>query len=224
MRATLAAVLVAATLTAPAIAQQRTQYVLALSWEPAFCETAPDRPECISQTADRFDATHFVLEGLWPQRMNYCKVSGAMQILDAERKWHELPAPKLTAETRAALDEAMTGSQSYLDRHEWVRHGTCYGTNAEEFFTDSLAMLKAVNDSAVRDLFVDNVGNELTEEEIRAAFDAAFGTGAGERVRVRCEADGERQIISRITIGLMGEIETPADYAALTMAARPTNG
>ncbi len=212
----------AAMATTQAAAQERTQYVLAISWEPAFCETAPDRSECTSQTADRFDATHFALHGLWPTRMEFCKVSGALRILDAERQWDELPAPNLTAETRAALDQAMPGSQSYLDRHEWLRHGSCYGTNAEEYFTDSLAMLEAVNDSAVRDLFARNIGRQLSVDEIRASFDEAFGTGAGERVRVACERDGARQIISELTIGLTGDIEAAADYADLTLNARPT--
>lgn len=225
MRARLAALVVSAALVAsPAAAQQRTQYVLAISWEPAFCETAPSRPECTSQTRDRFDASHFSLHGLWPQRMDYCRVSGSLQILDGERKWHELPAPLLDAETRAELDVAMPGSQSYLDRHEWVRHGTCYGTNAEEYFSDSLAMLEAVNNSAVRDLFAANVGKEQTQAQIRAAFDEAFGNGAGLRVRVACERDGSRRIITELTIGLTGDIETADDFADRIMDARPTDG
>lgn len=225
MRARLMSVAgLAALLATAAAAQERTQYVFAISWEPAFCETAPDRPECTSQTADRFDASHFSLHGLWPQRMNYCRVSGSLQILDGERKWDELPAPRLTAETRAALEEAMPGTQSLLDRHEYVRHGSCYETNAEEYFTDSLAMLEAVNASAVRDLFAENVGKELTQAEIRAAFDEAFGDGAGLRVRVACERDGDRRIITELTIGLTGDIENAEDYAELTMAARPTSG
>ena len=34
-------------------------YILAASWQPGFCETKPNKPECISQTSDRFDATSF---------------------------------------------------------------------------------------------------------------------------------------------------------------------
>ena len=45
-------------------------YVLALSWQPAFCEGRPDKSECRTQTQNRFDANNFVLHGLWPnQRM-----------------------------------------------------------------------------------------------------------------------------------------------------------
>ena len=39
-------------------------YALAISWQPAFCETLPRRRECREQTHDRFDASHFFLHGL----------------------------------------------------------------------------------------------------------------------------------------------------------------
>src|SRR3546814_5265076 len=42
-------------------------FVLAVSWQPAFCETRPAKPECVTQDEDRFDASHFALHGLWPQ-------------------------------------------------------------------------------------------------------------------------------------------------------------
>jgi ribonuclease T2 len=219
-----AAVLAALWFASPAIAQQRTQFVFAISWEPAFCETRPGRPECTSMTADRPDASQFSLHGLWPQRMEYCSVSGSLQVIDGEGDWEELPAPKLPAALREALEVAMPGTQSLLDRHEWVKHGTCYGTNAEEYFADSLAMLEAVNTSAVRELFASNAGRLITQDEIRAAFDKSFGAGAGLRVRVACERDGDRRIISELTIGLTGEFDEAGDYGAATMRARPTSG
>ena len=39
--------------------------VLAVSWQPGFCETRPRLPECRSQKKSRYDATHFALHGLW---------------------------------------------------------------------------------------------------------------------------------------------------------------
>ena len=49
------------------------RFVLALSWEPAFCETQPDVPECRSQTTGSLDARQFSLHGLWPPDV-YCDV------------------------------------------------------------------------------------------------------------------------------------------------------
>lgn len=220
----LAAIATLVLLASPAAAQQRTQYVLAISWQPAFCETAEHRPECRSQTADRFDASHFTLHGLWPQRVDYCDVSRTDQLADREGDWSALPAPELGKATAAKLLEMMPGTQSGLERHEWLKHGTCYGEPADAYFADALALLDAVNASAVRDLFARSIGKELTQKQVRDAFDVAFGRGAGQRVRLACERDGNRRIITELTIGLTGEITAPADYRRLTMAARPTNG
>ena len=43
---------------------------------------------------------------------------------------------------------------------------------------------------------------------MRGAFDVAFGSGAGDRVRLSCKRDGSRRLITEITIGLVTQ---PAD-------------
>jgi ribonuclease T2 len=220
----LAAIATLALLATPAAAQQRTPYVLAISWQPAFCETAEHRPECRSQTEDRFDASHFALHGLWPQRVDYCDVSRADQMTDRDGDWSALPAPDLSKPVATRLREMMPGTQSGLERHEWIKHGTCYGEPADAYFTDALAMLEAINASAVRDLFARSIGKQLTQKQVRDAFDIAFGKGAGQRVRLACERDGNRRLITELTIGLTGDITAPADYRRLTLAARPTSG
>nr|WP_295891924.1 ribonuclease [uncultured Devosia sp.] len=222
--ATVAALL--ALLWSPAQAQDRTQYVLAISWQPAFCETRPDKPECESQTADRFDASHFALHGLWPQprSRDYCGVDEATVRADKDGDWSQLPAPELPADLWADLQVAMPGTQSALERHEWIKHGTCYEGDAEAYFADSLDMLAAINDSAVAELFAASIGKRITQTEIRAAFDAAFGPGAGERVRLSCADDDGRRLISELTIGLTGDIQGPASIADRLLEARPTDG
>jgi ribonuclease T2 len=60
-------------------ASGRTEYILAVSWQPGFCETHPNRKECAGQTSERYDATHFSLHGLWPMRKSYCGVAADLQ-------------------------------------------------------------------------------------------------------------------------------------------------
>jgi ribonuclease T2 len=115
----------------------------------------------------------------------------------------------------------MPGTRSALERHEWTKHGTCYGTDAEEYYADSLALMQALNGSAVVRLFADNIGRKITLRQVRQAFEENFGPGAGERVGMDCVADGNRTIITELTIALTGDIQRPGDFAALIAAADP---
>jgi ribonuclease T2 len=198
-------------------------FILAVSWQPAFCETAPDKPECRSQTAERFDASHFTLHGLWPED-EYCNVSARDEATDRDGRWSALPQLDLSPTLRRDLDKKMPGALSQLDRHEWVKHGTCFPGDAEAYFSASLALLDQLNASPVRDLFAGSTGKRLTQRQIRAAFDTSFGRNTGSRVRLACEDDGDRTLVTELTLGLWGSIGDTPDLAGLLAAARPTSG
>lgn len=211
---------------APRPAYRGTQYILAVNWQPAFCETAPRKIECRDQSAGDFAATHFSLHGLWPQpRSNvFCNVSDADRWSAENGRWRDLPRLSLPLTVLKDLEEVMPGTRSWLDRYEWTKHGTCYGTDATEYYDDALDMMLALNTSAVADLFAGNIGRRITLSQIRAAFDQSFGPGAGERVSMACEPDGNRTIITELTIGLTGEITGTDDFASLIAAASPVDG
>jgi ribonuclease T2 len=207
-----------------AAAGGKPEFVFALSWQPAFCETKPDKSECKAQTASGFDATHFSLHGLWPQPNGnfYCGVKASDRANDKPGRWTDLPPVELDAATRQELDQVMPGTQSDLERHEWIKHGTCSGKTQQDYFADAVRLMRAVNASPVRDLFEKSIGGELTSGQIRDAFDAAFGAGAGNRVRVSCFNDHGRRLIGEITLGLTGPIEPDSSLSALMLAASPT--
>src|SRR5262249_30793476 len=153
MRIAIALILAAASVAATnARAGTRPDYILSLSWEPAFCQTHSTKAECSGETATSVDATHFSLHGLWPEpfKNQYCNVDTAMIDSDKHSSWQSLPAVNLAKDVRARLDAAMPGTRSQLERHEWIRHGTCYGADQNTYFGDALAMLDAVNASPVQ--------------------------------------------------------------------------
>ncbi|QSJ19917.1 hypothetical protein JYQ62_15120 [Nostoc sp. UHCC 0702] len=187
-------------------------YLLALSWQPSFCETKPSKPECQSQTAQRFDATNLALHGLWPQPRNniYCNVSKEIERLDKDNQWSQLPPINLSEQTRNALAVKMPGFASNLHLHEWYKHGTCYSESPEEYFQESIALLDQVNNSSVRDLFARNIGNFLSSEEIRNQFDQAFFDGGGSKVQVQCQRDideDKNNMVVELQINLGGDIQ-----------------
>lgn len=198
-------------------------YVLALSWQPAFCETNQKRPECRWQTGQRHDASYLSLHGLWPQPSTkaYCDLPAAVRGAGEGGRWKDIPDIALSLATRAELETVMPGTKSLLERHEWTKHGSCYPADAETYFKDSIRLLKEVNASPVADLLLRSVGRRVTAADIRSAFDQGFGTGAGNRVRVICKDDGGRRLIAELTIGLKGDIPAGTGLSDLMQAASP---
>ncbi|MBB4194723.1 ribonuclease T2 [Rhizobium aethiopicum] len=204
-------------LAGAAVAQEaegRTRFILAASWQPAFCQTNQKKPECASQTGERHDATNFSLHGLWPMRQDYCGVSDDQKAADKDGKWDTLPDVALSAETQASLAKAMPGTQSGLERHEWIKHGTCTKMSVEEYFGVGVHLVEALNASAVRDLFAANIGKTVKAEAVKAAFDKSFGPGAGERVKMSCRRAGNARVISELTIGLSADAGTASAKSA----------
>ncbi|MBR8828354.1 MAG: hypothetical protein DSM107014_10735 [Gomphosphaeria aponina SAG 52.96 = DSM 107014] len=200
------------------------EYVLAVSWQPSFCETKPTKPECESETEESFQASNLVLHGLWPQPRNniYCSVSDEIRELDESRQWSKLPPIDLSQETRDALAIKMPGYASDLHLHEWYKHGTCYGATPEEYYQESLLLLEQVNDSGIRDLFVSKIDQLLSNNEIRNGFDQDFGTQAGEKVNVSCSRDideDQATLVLELKINLKGEIDSDTEIEELIQQA-----
>jgi len=194
---------------APAAPPARTpgrpgRVLLALSWQPAFCERQSSKPECQDQTVGRFDADHLSLHGLWPQPhgLEYCQVDARTRALDRPGNWMNLPAPDLQEDTLRQLRQAMPGAASGLERHEWVRHGRCFGADADPYFRTALALLEQVNRSPLRDTLARRVGGPVAVSELKAAFEQGFGPGASGALSVRCQRDGERALITELRLSL----------------------
>ncbi len=163
--------------------------LLALSWHNAFCETHRYKKECkrgifLKHTNDG----NFVLHGLWPQPRHkvYCNVSKRYIIADKHKQWQKLPEPKITPQTKKLLREVMPGVDSNLHRHEWIKHGTCYGTDAEQYFSDAITLTQAVRQSRIADFFRKFSGKRVTLQRIRELFDKVYGKGSGKSVELRC--------------------------------------
>ncbi len=181
------------------------QYLLALSWVPTFCEARPNKKECKSLVENRYDATHLSLHGLWPQpRANaYCGVSDSDKGIDRNKRWHLLEPLKLSHDTIKKLAFVMPGYASNLHRHEWIKHGTCYGTDADTYYQHSIELTQKINQSDVGRLLSKNIGKKVSLKQIRESFDNSFGKGAGKKVDLRCDRKGR---ISELWINLTGVV------------------
>jgi ribonuclease T2 len=196
------------------------EYLLALSWQPSFCETHQGKSECKTLTSARFDANHLALHGLWPQPRNnaYCGVSVKDKSIDRRKRWDLLKPLKLSADVAKELASVMPGYASNLQRHEWIKHGTCYGKNENAYYADALALTHEINVSSISALFRDNIGKKITSKQIRQRFDQTFGVGSGKKVNLRCDRKGN---IAELWINLKGDIQ--GDLSLRTMLGKAVN-
>ncbi len=212
----------------PPTGEESTDNLLALSWQPAFCEYRPSKTECQALNAGQLETAteQLSIHGLWPQpRGNiYCGVPSSVESIDKAGNWDALPPVAMDAETAENLAVAMPGFASGLERHEWIKHGTCYKSagGSDEYYDDTMLVTDAVN-AAVAEFLADNVTREVDTEEIRDLFDQAFGDGAGDAVQFRCKGDQGRVLIQELWINLSGEIDPEGDIGALMVNAQPTS-
>jgi len=199
----------------------RDEYLLAISWQPSFCETHKRKTECASLTPQRFDANNLSLHGLWPQPRNnaYCGVSVKDKSIDRAKRWELLQALELETAVSKKLAKLMPGFASNLQRHEWIKHGTCYGKNANSYYTDAMNLLQEVNNSSVSALFRENIGQRITSKQIRQRFNQDFGEGSGDKVNVRCDRKGR---IAELWINLKGDVKNNFSLSDLLKTAPQT--
>jgi ribonuclease T2 len=163
------------------VAGQFDSYTFTESWEPTFCEGKPSATECRTESAGRFDATHLALHGLWPDvngdsshAYGYCGIDSQTQSLDKASTWCQLPEPASDA-TVSALKTVMPGVASCLDHHEWARHGSCAGMNADDYFALAASLVNQMAASSFGQFLAANAGQKVSMDDALTAFEKDFG-------------------------------------------------
>ncbi len=175
--------------------------VLVLSWQNTFCETHRNKKECKIINRSK-EPSRLTLHGLWPQpRSNqYCGVDPKIIAKDKHHQWRALPKPKISPETFELMKIYMPGFISGLDRHEWIKHGTCYSKDSKKYFHDALSLTKQVDTSIVGEYLRANEGRKITLINLKRVFDRAFGKGASRHLEMRCK----NRLLSELWIHIKG--------------------
>jgi len=194
-------------------------YVLALSWQPTFCETRPNKEECVTQSAGRYDAQNFALHGLWPNLKNdpdhtfgYCDISKAVVAQDKSGDWCELPQLTLSAGVGADLTTFMPGVTSCLHHHEWYKHGSCAGMSAEAYFALSNHLTELFSQTAFDDYVADHAGETVSRNELLDQFASEFGPDARDYFALRCSKVDGVSLLSEIQLALRPDIAPDVSF------------
>lgn len=191
-------------------------YVLALSWQPAFCETRPNKTECVSQDKNGFDAKNFVLHGLWPNasklyNYEYCNVPQQLR----KKSWCDLPPLKLSEAVRKRLPSFMPGSASCLQRYQWYKHGICSGLSPDEYYALCDKLVRMVSKSKFSKFISANIGRYVKRNAVLKAFEKEFGKGSRSFLELKCSSAKGVKFLSEIRIYLQKNLAESDDLKDL---------
>ncbi|MBI2254611.1 MAG: hypothetical protein HYU58_08340 [Proteobacteria bacterium] len=172
-----------------------SSYVLALSWQPGFCasDAGADKAECAGDPA-----LQLTLHGLWPNadrnddgRLDadddYCLGADRARLMALDRRdWAKLPPVKLSADIGRRLIDVMPGVVSQLERHQWVKHGSCSGLGAERYFAAAVTLSETVRDSQFAETIQAQAGQDVSRRDLLQAFAAEFGKGNERALQLLC--------------------------------------
>ncbi|WP_090692291.1 ribonuclease T [Nitrosomonas sp. Nm34] len=194
-------------------------YVLALSWQPAFCEIKPQKSECRITNPTSYQARHFTLHGLWPnqqscgERYEFCG-----EVRAKKEKFCDYPAIKLDSDSRTALAEVMPSvtAGSCLERHEWHKHGTCQTIwSMEEYYDLSVDLTRQFNEAGMAYFMNRRIGQQVRTEHFLNHLTAVLGAAARERVKLNCE----QGMLVEVQISLIADLTPGKDLEQLIAQA-----
>ncbi|MDH5326028.1 MAG: ribonuclease T [Gammaproteobacteria bacterium] len=166
-------------------------YVLALSWQPAFCESHRSKPECRIDDKKSYQAVNFTLHGLWPNKKSCgTKYGFCGEVRGKPGDFCDYPVLSLFTETRKELEQVMPSAAagSCLQRHEWYKHGTCQvGWSMGEYFDVAVELTQEFNSSGIAYFIASRIGKTVSETEFKEKVDCAHGAGAHQRLELKCQ-------------------------------------
>ena len=205
-------------------ARSSTENLLVLSWQPAFCETCPAPPNAARSTGGRRRSTaRLSIHGLWaqPETESTATFPQPGRARPGGR-WDELPPVELDGgPAPAPRGDARHRELPRPARVAEARHLPPRSGRGGRVFRRHAAARRCGQRLAGLGLLHRGIGDRFATAEIRAAFDAAFGRGAGARVEVQCADDGGETLVRGLRISLRGEIAPETPVAELMLAADP---
>ncbi len=184
-----------------------TENILALSWENSYCRVHPNDRACLARKNGDYSLTHFVLHGLWPKKRNFCH---------SKFKFHLSPL------MWKVLKKYMPAAE-YLAKHEWRKHGTCFGTDAETYFLTAIKLTQEFNETPFLTFVRMHMDQYVSLARLRFVFAGAFGQNNTRKFQLICQRKNGVIYITEIRLNLKGD-PTKEDLQELLDHAKPMIG
>lgn len=181
--------------------------LLAASWQPGFCVSHADKPEC-KNLVGTFAATNLDLHGLWPNDYDgnhpfYCGVPQSQIDLDkSSATWCSMANYGASSTTMNSLSIYMPGVQSCLDKHEWYKHGTCANATPDNYWNASTGLISKLSSTSFSGFIRNNIGKYVSRTQLLSAFSGSFGSGSTASVALKCTKTNNISYLTEVWINL----------------------
>lgn len=195
------------------IANRQDSYVLAVTWQPGFCEHFPfkgTKPECDAMNGGKLEAKTLSLHGLWPNKKECGTRYGSC----------EGPPFSLSKDTIAKVAPWMPNF--YYERtfgaYEWNKHGKCQELGPDDYFIKAVSAVRVVNDSEVGKIILGSTGKSIRVDDFFARVKARHGEKVAASLTLVCS---QRKYLQEIRVSLPLEFGTDRDLVAMVGNAQP---
>jgi ribonuclease T2 len=192
---------------------QQDSYVLAITWQPGFCEHARyngKKPECDAMNSGALEARTLSLHGLWPNKQE-CGV----QYGSCSGKPFELS--KDTIEKIAPWMPNFFYERSF-GAYEWNKHGKCQSLAPDDYFIKAVSAVRVVNESEVGKIVLGNTGKTIKVNDFFERVQKRYGDKVANTIQLVCV---QHKYLQEIRVSLALDFVTDRDLPQLVANARP---
>ncbi|MET0264874.1 MAG: ribonuclease I [Duganella sp.] len=195
------------------IANQQDSYVLAVTWQPGFCEHVPykgKKPECDAMNGGQLQAKNLSLHGLWPNRAQ------------CGTRYGNCDGPQFSLRQDTIDKVAPWMPNFYFERtfgaYQWNKHGVCQALPPDEYFIKAVTAVRVVNDSEVGKIILGSAGKTVRVSDFFAQVKARHGEQAANSLTLVCT---QRKYLQEVRVTLPREFSADRDLAQMVGNAQP---
>ena len=192
---------------------QQDSYLLAITWQPGFCEHAKyngKKPECDAMNSGTLEAKTLSLHGLWPNKKECGTNYGSCQG----------PQFSLSKDTIEKIAPWMPNF--YYERsfgaYEWNKHGKCQSLPPDDYFIKAVSAVRVVNESEVGKIVLANTGKSIRVSDFFDKVKARYGDKVASTITLVCT---QHKYLQEIRVSLALDFATDRDLTQLVANARP---
>jgi ribonuclease T2 len=192
---------------------QQDSYVLAITWQPGFCEHAKyngKKPECDAMNSGALEAKTLSLHGLWPNKKECGTQYGSCNG----------PAFALSKDTIEKIAPWMPNFfyERSFGAYEWNKHGKCQSLPPDDYFIKAVSAVRVVNESEVGQIVLGNTGKSIKVHDFFERVKKRYGDKVADTITLVCV---QRKYLQEIRVSLALDFSTERDLPQMVANARP---